>query len=225
MMLLSMGFRWPVVGTMIEDLFDQALLGHDPFNAEELFDRVYGRAGYSHVPDQTKLAILSAFDLACWDIVGKYLGQPVHRLLGGRVRERVRTYTYLYAEGVEGDLGRSLRELWLDPEHAARRARDYVELGFTAVKLDPFALSISDDQALGQTVPIQFTMSALRAAEAVIGATVHPVEQLLRVEGIVSKQRLIEQVLDHGRHDRPPEAHGQQHHLPVAGYALIGVQA
>jgi galactonate dehydratase len=170
MMLLSLGFRWPVVGAMIEDLFDQALLGHDPFNAEELFDRVYGRAGYSHVPEPTKLAILSAFDLACWDIVGKYLGQPAHRLLGGRVRDRIRTYTYLYAAGDAQDLGRSLRELCLDPEHVARRAREYVELGFTAVKLDPFALSISDDQALGQTVPIQFTMSALSTAEAVIAA-------------------------------------------------------
>lgn len=170
MMLLSAGFRWPVIVAMIEDLFDQALLGHDPWGAEELFDRVYGRAGYSHVPESTKLAILSAFDLACWDIVGKYVGQPVHRLLGGRVRDRIRTYTYLYAAGGEEDLGRSLRELWLDPEHVARRARDYVELGFTAVKLDPFALSITDDQALGQTVPIQFTMSALATAEAVIAA-------------------------------------------------------
>jgi galactonate dehydratase len=170
MMLLPIGFRWPVICAMIDDLVDQALVGHDPYNAEELFDRIYGRAGYSHVPELTKLAILSAFDIACWDIVGKHLGQPVHRLLGGRVRDRVRTYTYLYAAPDHEDLGRSLRELWLDPEHAAQRARHYVDLGFTAVKLDPFALSISDDQALGQTVPIQFTMSALATAEAVIAA-------------------------------------------------------
>ena len=170
MMLLQTGFRWPVLTTMIEDLVDQALLGHDPYNAEELFDKVYGRAGYSHFPEPIKLGILSAFDMACWDIVGKHVGQPVHRLLGGRVRDRVRTYTYLYPEPGEQDLGRSLRELWLDPEHAARRARHYVELGFTAVKIDPFALSISDDQALGQTVPLQFTMTALSTAESVIGA-------------------------------------------------------
>ena len=119
MMLLSIGFRWPVVVAMIDDLVDQALVGHDPYNAEELFDRIYGRAGYSHVPELTKLAILSAFDIACWDIVGKHLGQPVHRLLGGRVRDTVRTYTYLYAAPSGQDLGRSLRELWLDPEHAA----------------------------------------------------------------------------------------------------------
>ncbi len=91
-MLLPIGFRWPVVSAMIDDLVDQALVGHDPYNAEELFDRIYGRAGYSHVPELTKVAILSAFDIACWDIVGKHLGQPVHRLLGGRVRDRLREH-------------------------------------------------------------------------------------------------------------------------------------
>ena len=152
---------------MIDDLVDQAPSA-TTHNAEELFDRIYGRAGYSHVPELTKLAILSAFDIACWDIVGKHLGQPVHRLLGGRVRDRVgRTRTCTRRR--PADLGRSLRELWLDPS-TPPRARHYVDLGFTAVKLDPFALSISDDQALGQTVPIQFTMSALATAEAVIGA-------------------------------------------------------
>ena len=170
LMFMPLGFRWPVVSAMVEDLVDQALLGHDPYNAEQLYDSIYGRAGYSHTPEKAKLAIVSALDMACWDIVGKHLGQPVHRLLGGRVRDTVRTYTYMYAGTDETDLDRSLRELWLDPEHAARRARHYVDLGFTAIKLDPFALSISDDQALGQTVPIQFTMSALTTAEAVIGA-------------------------------------------------------
>lgn len=35
MMLLSHPFRWPVVVAMLEDLVDQALIGHDPYNAEE----------------------------------------------------------------------------------------------------------------------------------------------------------------------------------------------
>ena len=171
MMLLSHPFRWPVVVAALEDLVDQAVLGHDPYDAEELFDRIYGRAGYSHAPEQTNLAMLSAIDMACWDLVGKDLGQPVHRLLGGRVRDKVRTYTYLYADtNDQANLQQSLRSLWLDPDYAAARARHYVDLGFTAVKLDPFSLTISDDQALGQRVPVQFTPSALTRAAAVIGA-------------------------------------------------------
>ncbi|HXW86683.1 MAG TPA: mandelate racemase/muconate lactonizing enzyme family protein [Streptosporangiaceae bacterium] len=173
MMLLSNPFRWPVVAAMLEDLVEQALIGHDPYHAEERFDRIYGRAGYSHAPEQTKLGMLSALDMACYDIVGKDLGQPVHRLLGGPLRDRVRTYTYLYAdEADEADasLQQSLRTLWLDPGYSAARARHYVDLGFTAVKLDPFSLTVSEDQALGQTVPLQFTPQALETAESVIAA-------------------------------------------------------
>src|SRR5262245_16991058 len=100
LMLLSSAFRLPVVSAMISDPVDQALLGHDPYNVEALFDRIYGRAGYSHYPEQTKLGILSAFEIACWDIIGKDTGQPIYRLLGGAVRDRVRTYTYLYTADV-----------------------------------------------------------------------------------------------------------------------------
>ncbi len=169
MMLLSSAFRWPVVVGMLEDLCEQAVLGHDPYNAEELFDKIYGRAGYSHAPEQTKLAMLSAFDIACWDIVGKDLGRPVHQLLGGRLRDELRTYTYLYPGDDAADAA-NLRDLWLDPAFAARRARHYVELGFTAVKLDPFSLTVSEDQALGQLVPLEFSLSALSTAEAVVAA-------------------------------------------------------
>lgn len=170
LMLLSSAFRWPVVVAMVEDLAEQALLGHDPYRSEELFDRIYGRAGYSHTPEQTKSAVLSAFDMACWDIVGKDLGRPVHQLLGGRVRDKVRTYTYLYAGADDVNVADSFRELWLDPAFAARRARHYVDLGFTAVKLDPFSLDIREDQGLGQSVPLEFSLRALSTAASVVGA-------------------------------------------------------
>ncbi len=69
--------------------------------------------------------------MACWDIVGKELGRPVYDLLGGRVHERLRAYTYLYPE--EGDES----DVYADPELAAERACQYVKQGFTAVKFDP----------------------------------------------------------------------------------------
>jgi galactonate dehydratase len=170
MMLLSHAYRWPVIEAMIHDLVDQALVGHDPYNSEELFDRIYGRGGYSHTPDETKVAMLSALDIACWDIVGKDLSQPIWRLLGGKVRDRIRTYTYLYTAETDGNLGESFRDLWLNPEYAASRARHYVDLGFTAVKLDPFALNVTWDQSHGQTVPLQFSPAALATAEQSIAA-------------------------------------------------------
>ena len=105
MMLLGTGFRLPVLATMMADLIEQAVIGHDPYDIEMLFDTVYGRAGYSHYPELTKLGILSAIEMACWDIIGKDCGQPVYRLLGGQMRDRVRTYTYIYDDASQGNTG------------------------------------------------------------------------------------------------------------------------
>ena len=176
MMLLGAGFRLPVLAAMVADIIEQAVIGHDPYDVELLFDTVYGRAGYSHYPELTKLAILSAIEMACWDLIGKDCGQPVHKLLGGQMRDRVRTYTYIYDDpaaraGAGAGGGSPLsRDVWLNPAYAAARARHYVDLGFTAVKVDPFSLTLAPDQSLGQNVPLQFSLSAADTAERVIGA-------------------------------------------------------
>ena len=69
---------------------------------------------------------VSGLEQALWDAQGKALGAPVHRLLGGPCRERVR----LYANGWAGGN--------VDPREVARRAKDLVARGFTAMKWDPF---------------------------------------------------------------------------------------
>jgi 2-dehydro-3-deoxyphosphogalactonate aldolase len=160
------------MAVMMADIIDQAVVGHDPYDTELLFDKVYGRAGYSHYPELTKLGILSAIEMACWDIIGKDCGQPVYKLLGGQMRDRVRTYTYIYDDpAAQKSEGSPLnRDVWLNPAYAASRARHYVDLGFTAIKVDPFSLVTTHDQSLGQNVPLQFSLSAADTAERVIGA-------------------------------------------------------
>ena len=79
----------------VEDVFEHHVLGTDPFNIETLWRNVYGR-GYSMRPDITLVGVLSGIEMALWDIVGKAVDKPVHALLGGRVHERLRSYTYLY---------------------------------------------------------------------------------------------------------------------------------
>jgi L-alanine-DL-glutamate epimerase-like enolase superfamily enzyme len=159
------------------DVIEQAVIGHDPYDTEMLFDKVYGRAGYSHYPELTKLGILSAIEMACWDIIGKDCGQPVHKLLGGAMRDRVRSYTYIYDDASSANAGAApatgsplSRDVWLNPAHAAARARHYLDQGFTAIKVDPFSLVLTHDQSLGQNVPLQFSLTAADTAERVIGA-------------------------------------------------------
>jgi galactonate dehydratase len=118
------------VERMIEDVFARHVLDADPFQIERLWRNVYGR-GYTARPDVSLIGVLSGLEMACWDIVGKAVDKPVYALLGGKLHERLRTYTYLYAR--EGDPA----DVYRDPELAAQRALEYVELGFTALKFDP----------------------------------------------------------------------------------------
>ena len=114
----------------IEDVFDRHVAGSDPFRIEALFRTVQMR-GYTGRPDVSLIGVLSGIEMACWDIVGKAVGKPAYELLGGRVHERLRAYTYLYPE--PGDTV----DVYMDPDLAAERAAAYVDKGFTAVKFDP----------------------------------------------------------------------------------------
>lgn len=118
------------VAALIKEVASELLIGNDPFLIERFFRRAYGR-GFTARPDVTMAGVISALEIACWDIIGKALDKPVHALLGGQVRDAVRSYTYLYGE--PGDR----TDVYLDPDLAARRAAEYVTQGFTAVKFDP----------------------------------------------------------------------------------------
>ena len=120
---------------MIEDVFSMHVEGTDPFRIETLWRNVYGR-GYSQRPDISLMGVLSGLEMALWDINGKALGKPVYELLGGRVHERLRSYTYLYPNE-PGSHAYSDSPVYRDPDAAAQRALDYVAQGFTAVKFDP----------------------------------------------------------------------------------------
>ena len=119
-----------LVEKLIVDVFQRYLHGEDPHHIEKMWRRVYS-AGFTQHPDMTLMGVLSALEMACWDIVGKEAGQPVYNLLGGRVHERLRSYTYIYAR--PGDRS----DVYRDPDLAAERAAEYLSQGFTALKFDP----------------------------------------------------------------------------------------
>ena len=144
-------FHPHVVAAMIEDVCERHVLGADPFEIERLWRIVYS-SGYTQRPDTSLIGVLSGIEMACWDIVGKELDRPVHELLGGRLHERLRSYTYLYPE--ESDQA----DVYRDPDLAAQRASEYVAQGFTAVKFDP----VGPDSAFD---PRQLSLEALDHAE------------------------------------------------------------
>ncbi len=119
-----------VVAAMIKDVFARRFLGRDPFQVESIWRESYG-SGFTLRPDASMMGVLSALEMACWDIIGKAVEQPIYNLLGGRLNERLRSYTYLYPAEGEGD------EFYHDAERSAERAAEYVKQGFTGLKFDP----------------------------------------------------------------------------------------
>ena len=94
------------------------LIGEDPRRVEHHWQSIYR---HSYFRSGLILnSALSAVDQALWDITGKWLGQPIYQLLGGKTRDRVRMYGWLGVPPYEHDLVAS--------------ARDWVQRGFTAVK-------------------------------------------------------------------------------------------
>ena len=124
-------FSPDVVCSMIEEIAERHLIGCDPHHIERFWRTAYGR-GYSARPEISLLGVMSGLEMACWDIIGKAAGKPVYELLGGQIHERLRSYTYLYAEDRDGD-----DRVFTDPDLAAERALEYVDAGFTALKFDP----------------------------------------------------------------------------------------
>jgi len=121
-----------VIGKMIEDLFARRFAGRSPFQIESLWRESYG-SGFSLRPDLSLMSVISGLEMACWDIIGKAVEQPVYNLLGGKVHERLRSYTYLYPDPAAGEGD----EFYHDADRSAARAAEYVAQGFTGLKFDP----------------------------------------------------------------------------------------
>ena len=95
------------------------LIGADPLATELLWDQMYRFLIHGRKGDP--MLAISEVDCGLWDIRGKWLGQPVHRLLGGPTREEIPVYA--------SALGYSIQ-----PEDAARRAKEFVAQGYKATK-------------------------------------------------------------------------------------------
>jgi galactonate dehydratase len=108
----------------LSEAMPRYVIGHDPFDIEALISKMmigdFGRVG------EITMSAVSIIEMACWDIMGKSLGLPCYRLMGGAVRDRIKAY----ANG------------WYTVERTPQMFHDaalqVVERGYLALKLDPF---------------------------------------------------------------------------------------
>ena len=106
-----------------------AVVGESAWDIEKLWNRMY-RYLYYNGMGGVVMAAISAIDVALYDVVGKKMGVPVYRLLGGQVHEKLRVYANGWTDGVAKT-----------PEALTTRTKELVAKGYTGCKFDPFSTS------------------------------------------------------------------------------------
>ncbi|MGW4898617.1 mandelate racemase/muconate lactonizing enzyme family protein [Kitasatospora sp. NPDC004240] len=111
-----------VTATVVATVLAPLLIGQDALATGAVWERLFqGQAAGGHNRG-FYLEAMAGIDLALWDLRGKLAGVPVHRLLGGPIRETVDCYASPVA-------------LHADPEDSARQALGFVDSGFKALKV------------------------------------------------------------------------------------------
>ena len=123
------------------------VIGEDPRHPERLWQKMRQGLFLS-----TNVG-MNAIEIACWDILGKSLGAPLWQLLGGKHRPRLRVYANGWYKGPR------------DPGFFAEAAAQVVEMGYTALKFDPFGAAYRFLDAAEERLSI----SIVRAVREAVG--------------------------------------------------------
>ncbi|MGH8210563.1 MAG: galactonate dehydratase [Steroidobacteraceae bacterium] len=166
----SLGGMEKAVESAIHEFKRRIVLGSSPFDIENMWRRVYRDEWYG---GPVHLAALSGIEIACWDVIGKALGQPVYNLLGGRCRDKLRVYANGWYVGER------------TPENYGRQARKVVEKGYTALKFDPFGTA-------GREMSREAKIKSIDLVAAVRDAVGPDVEIFIEVHGRFSPMTAIE---------------------------------
>ncbi len=126
--LIGLGETYPAAEAaeaVIRHSLAPVLLGRDPREIERLWADMFLAVSY-HGWAGTELRAISAVDIALWDLLGKLTEQPLYQLLGGKTRERIRTYNTCYDHVYDFN------------QDAGKLAEDLLASGITAMKIWPF---------------------------------------------------------------------------------------
>jgi galactonate dehydratase len=151
------------------------VLGEDPFNIERLTGRMFredfGRAG------ELVMTGIALIEVACWDIMGQALNQPVYRLLGGAVRDKIKAY------------GNGWYTVERTPDEFHAAAKRAVAKGYHALKFDPFGAGFYELERAEKT-------RVIALVEAVRDAVGPDVELLIEMHGRFNPVTAVELTRD-----------------------------
>lgn len=127
---LAYGYARNAAFGMLKD-FGELLIGMDPLDHEIIWDKLYRSTFWGQNGGPVTFSGISAFDIALWDIKGKYFNVPVYKLLGGKRREDLRTYASQLQYGWSGTY-----EVMATVDDYVTVAKKAVAEGFDCIKID-----------------------------------------------------------------------------------------
>lgn len=154
--------------------FAKLIIGMDPLQHEVIWDKLYRTTFWGQNGGPVIFAGISAIDIALWDIKGKYYNAPIYELLGGKRREKLRTY----ASQLQFSWGPDIIPQ-CTPDDYAREAKKAVAEGYDAIKIDFFTFkpdegNFNDNDRLGLLSPeyLQMYEARVKAVREAIGPNV-----------------------------------------------------
>jgi len=149
----------------------KVIVGEDPTNVERLFAKIraYGAEGRFG-------GAVSGIEIALWDILGKSLGVPIYKLLGGKFRSKIRIYCDCHAGRAISDAATDYTfegaEEFYTPEAYAEAAKRIKAMGFTILKFDLHPQYAGKDALIGN-IPtdkaIKYEVSVVEALREAVG--------------------------------------------------------
>ena len=154
--------------------FAKLIIDMDPLQHEVIWDKLYRTTFWGQNGGPVIFAGISAIDIALWDIKGKYYNAPIYELLGGKRREKLRTY----ASQLQFSWGPDIIPQ-RTPDDYAREAKTAVAEGYDAIKIDFFTFkpgegNFNDNDRLGLLSPeyLQMYEARVKAVREAIGPDV-----------------------------------------------------
>ncbi|MCU0323652.1 MAG: mandelate racemase/muconate lactonizing enzyme family protein [Spirosomaceae bacterium] len=142
-----------VLGVFLNEVLKPVLIGKDPFDSEYLWTQMFFE-GFENGSSGINPGAVAGVDNALWDLKGKILKMPVHKLLGSNNTEKVAVY---------GSYGRRKGDGFRTPAEMAKLGADFVAQGYKTVKA---RMQLYDRD---RNPPFNFTYDCIKAVRSAVG--------------------------------------------------------